>query len=231
MVLFFVAATAVAGFREDEIRRDWGKKIDQSASLLQHGDYKGALRIDERLIGDMEEMLGPGDAGAQVFGTVVTHKALAKAGLGNYDDALWYWHTALALFPRLAEVDLSAFGEPGKYLKEHPPGSPRELTAGQPPPLALSTSGITAPRLVKRVEPAYPQGAYTFDVGGILIVEVVIDKQGHVTSPHVRKALPAPTLSYAALEAVKQWRFEPGRIEGEAVPVLFNLTVNFKPRP
>jgi len=230
MVLFFVAVSAMAGLREDEIRREWATKINQSADLLQHGDYKRALRIDDRLIGDMEEMLGPGDAGAQVFGTVVTHKALAEAGLGNYGDALWYWHTALALFPRLAEADLSTFGEAGKYLKEHPPDLPRQLEGGGQP-MALSTSAVKPPRLVKRVEPVYPEGANAFDVGGILIVEVVIDKEGRVTAPRVRKALPAPTLSFAALEAVKQWRFEPGRVEGEPVPVLFNLTVNFKPRP
>lgn len=228
IVLLTFAAAGLAGLREDEIRREWGQKINQSAGLLQKGDYKAALKIDERLIKDMEEMLGPGDAGAQVFGTVVTHKALAEAGLGKYDDALWYWHTALALFPRLVEADLSTFGEAGKYLKEHPPGAVRERSPGQSMP--MPAKGITAPKIIKKVEPVYPEGANTFDVGGLLIVAVIIDKEGRVTTPHVLRALPAPTLSYAALEAVHQWRFEPGRIDGEAVPVVFNLTVNYKPR-
>lgn len=229
LVLFFIAVSAMAGNYDDEIRREWGEKIKQSSDALQHGDYKRSLRIADRLINEMEEMLGPGDSSAQVFGIVVTHKALANVGLGNQNDALWYWHTALSLFPRLQEADLSMFGEAGRFLKEHPPEPPAGLAETKP--VTPQTQNVTAPRLLKRVDPRYPRGANEFDVGGILIVEVVIKKDGNVTTPRVRKALPAPTLSYAALEAIKQWRFEPGRIGGEPVDVLFNLTVNFKPRP
>jgi TonB family protein len=229
LVFLFCAASAVAGNYDDEIRRQWEQKIKQSSAALQHGDYKASLRIANRLIGEMEEMLGPGDSAAYVFGIVVTHKALANAGLGNRDDALWYWHTALALFPRLAEADLSMFGEAGKFLKEHPPEVARNSSTSRP--VELPTPNVTAPRVLKHVEPRYPAGAMTFDVSGILIVEVIIDKEGRVSSPRIRKALPAPTLSYAALDAVRQWRFEPGRIGGEPVDVLFNLTVNFKLRP
>ena len=229
LVLLFFAASAVAGNYDDEVRRQWGQKIKQSSDALEHGDYKASLRIADRLIGEMEEMLGPGDSGAYVFGIVVTHKALANAGLGNRDDALWYWHTALALFPRLAEADLSMFGEAGKFLKEHPPEATRDSATNRA--VEATTPNVTPPRVLKHVEPHYPAGARTFDVAGILIVEVIIDKAGRVTSPRIRRALPAATLSYAALEAVKQWRFEPGRIGGEAVDVLFNLTVNFKLRP
>ena len=78
------------------------------------------------------------------------------------------------------------------------------------------------------MEPEFPRGAQAFGVTGVLIVEVVIDRTGRVTSPHVLKPLAAPTLSYAALEAVKQWRFEPGRIGGESVPGICNLSVNYK---
>ena len=224
ILLFF--AGSLVGLREQQIRHEWGDKIDRSAKLLQQGDYKKALSIDENLIGEMEEMLGPGDAGAQIFGTVVTHKALAEAGLGNYDDALWYWHTALALFPRLAEADLSSFGEAGKYLTEHPPGLPKAIPAAVPGPV---DKGVTPPRIRKQVAPVYPRGARSFGEGGTLVVEVVIDKNGRVGSPRVRQALPAATLSFAALEAVKEWRFEPGRLNGEPVEVLFNLTVNYRP--
>ena len=228
LVLLFVAVSAVAGDYPAEVQREWGEKIRQSSDALKKGDYQRSLRITNRLISDMEELLGPGDAGAQIFAIVVTHKALASAGLGKRDEALWYWHTALSLFPRIDEADLSMFGEAGKFLKEHPPGVPRALS--DTPPVPAMANNVTAPRLLKKVEPSYPAGANAFDVGGILIVEVVIDKDGHVTSPRVRKALPAVTLSYAALEAVRQWRFEPGRIDGQPVDVLFNLTVNFKPR-
>src|SRR5262249_32358268 len=197
LMIFLCAATVSAATPEDAIRQNWAKGITQSSEALQRGDYKASLRISDRLIDEMEDRLGPGDAAAQTLGTVVVHKALANAGLGNQDDALWYWHTALGLFPRLDEADLSMFGAAGKLLKDHPPGVPAD---------ARSLRGdIAAPKLLKKVEPDYPRGAQEFAVCGILIVEVVIDKQGRGTAPGVRKPLPAPTLSYAALKAHRRW--------------------------
>jgi len=43
----------------------------------------------------------------------------------------------------------------------------------------------------------------------------------------VIKGLPLG-LSESAVEAVKQWKFKPGTLNGEPVEVIFNLTVNFK---
>jgi TonB family protein len=49
-----------------------------------------------------------------------------------------------------------------------------------------------------------------------------------VRSPSIQKALPAPTLSYAALEALRRWKFEPARVGGTPIAFLFNLTINYK---
>ena len=226
LVLFFIAVSAMAGNYDDEIRREWGEKIKQSSDALQHGDYKRSLRIADRLINEMEEMLGPGDSSAQVFGIVVTHKALANVGLGNQNDALWYWHTALSLFPRLQEADLSMFGEAGRFLKEHPPEPPAGLAETKP--VTPQTQNVTAPRLLKRVDPRYPRGANVVLAG--LDDAGVAELDGTVDVVRVVRSL-GFGLDENAVEAIKQWRFEPGRIGGEPVDVLFNLTVNFKPRP
>ena len=57
------------------------------------------------------------------------------------------------------------------------------------------------------------------------IMEVAIDTQGVVRSTFVKRSIPA--LDQAALDAVRQWRFEPTFHEGVAVPVLMTVTVNF----
>jgi len=59
-------------------------------------------------------------------------------------------------------------------------------------------------------------------------VEVMIDRTGAVTGAHILKALPYG-LGEAAVEAVRQWKFKPGTLNGMPVDVIFNLTVNFKP--
>lgn len=86
---------------------------------------------------------------------------------------------------------------------------------------------VHAPKLVERVEPKYTAEARKARLSGIVIVEARIDETGRVTDAMAVKPLPFG-LSEAALDAVKQWRFEPGMLDGKPVPVVFNVTVNFK---
>jgi len=53
------------------------------------------------------------------------------------------------------------------------------------------------------------------------------DRNGNVTDARVLKPLPMG-LDNAALEAVKRWKFTPGTLNGQPVPVIYNLTVNFR---
>jgi TonB family protein len=67
-------------------------------------------------------------------------------------------------------------------------------------------------------------------VAGVVILEAVIDRDGNVKDVMVLKPLPYG-LSEAAVDAVKQWKFKPGTLDGTPVDVIFNLTVNFKLNP
>lgn len=87
---------------------------------------------------------------------------------------------------------------------------------------------MTPPRAVYRVEPHYPGEARVARVAGVVILETVIDENGTVGDVRVLKPLPYG-LDRAAMEAVKQWRFEPATLEGKPVPVLFNITFSFRP--
>lgn len=86
---------------------------------------------------------------------------------------------------------------------------------------------VKAPIAVKRVDPIYTDVARRARVQGIVIIEAVIDRQGNVTEARVLKPLPFG-LDAAALDAVRQWKFQPGTLNGEPVPVYYNLTVNFR---
>jgi protein TonB len=63
-------------------------------------------------------------------------------------------------------------------------------------------------------------------ISGVVIIETIIDRNGNVTDARILKGLPMG-LDQSALDAVKRWKFKPGTLNGQPVPVIFTLTVNF----
>lgn len=227
-IIVVFAASAVFGAIPDDnlLLKPWRERMAKTATLLEAKDYRAALRLANQAVSDMVEHLGPGEGAVKWLTVTLTHKALAHAGLGEIDEAIWYWDVAMALYPRVAETDLSSFGEAGALLKAHAAPAAPEGTTQKPPPNAP----ITPPKIIRHVEPQFPRGAADFSVGGTLIVQAVIMTNGRLRSPRILQPLEAPTLSYAALEAMKHWQFEPGKVNNEPVEVFYNLTVNYKPR-
>jgi periplasmic protein TonB len=82
-------------------------------------------------------------------------------------------------------------------------------------------------RNLSRVEPVFPEEARKARIAGIVILEALIDELGNVSNARVLKPLPFG-LDQAALDAIRQWKFRPGTVDGKPVKVIFNLTVNFK---
>jgi len=194
---------------------NWRNDINQSATMLHKSDYYGSLKIADRVVSEMVQKLGTQD---ELFATALTHKAIANAGLGNVNDALWYWYIAQEISPAGAKTDLSEFGAPGEFLKRHPFSNAEMPVRG----------GVTPARVLRQVLPKFPPGASRFGVGGDLIVQIIIDRNGQPTLPRIVRALPAPTLSFVALEALRHWQFEPGRSNGQPISMPFDLTVHYK---
>jgi protein TonB len=112
---------------------------------------------------------------------------------------------------------LAAFAPP-------PPDSP---SATPQAPVRLST-GIAPPVKIADVLPAYPPLARSARVEGVVIIEAIIDPMGRVTDARVLRSI--PLLDAAALDAVRQWRYSPTRLNGEAVSIVMTITVNFRLR-
>jgi TonB family protein len=81
------------------------------------------------------------------------------------------------------------------------------------------------PKVVHRVAPKYPVTALKAHIQGNVILEVVNDKNGNVKSVKVING--HPLLIKAAVDALKQWKYAPYLIDGEAKSVIFNETINF----
>src|SRR5688572_10192727 len=86
---------------------------------------------------------------------------------------------------------------------------------------------VKAPVVIQRIDPVYPPEAKDKRIAGIVITEVMVDRNGNVVDVRVLKPLPYG-LDQAAVDAVRQWKFRPGTRNGEPVGVFFNLTTKFE---
>jgi TonB family protein len=88
---------------------------------------------------------------------------------------------------------------------------------------------IRAPTKTHTAEPVYPPMARAAGVRGVVILEVTIGEDGVVSDAQVLRSI--PMLDQAALDAVRQWRYEPTLLNGVPTPVLMTVTVNFSLPP
>jgi len=113
-----------------------------------------------------------------------------------------------------------------------PPPAPPPVAAPPPPPppppppAPVRVGGaIKQPSKIKDARPVYPPIAQSARVQGVVIIEAVIGPDGHVQEAKVLRSI--PLLDAAALDAVKQWQYTPTLLNGQPVPVIMTVTVNF----
>jgi TonB family protein len=93
----------------------------------------------------------------------------------------------------------------------------------------LPGNGIEPPTLVREVKPLYTDEARRRAVEGDVMLEVVVRRDGTVGNPRVTRGL-GSGLDERALDAVRQWRFNPARRQGTPVDVIVQIAVEFKLR-
>jgi TonB family protein len=98
----------------------------------------------------------------------------------------------------------------------------------EPPGVYRVGRDIRAPHKVKDSPPIYPAEALDAKVQGMVLLDVTVDVTGRVTDERVLRSI--PLLDHAALDAVKQWEYEPALFNGQPVPVAIVVTVNFTMR-
>lgn len=85
---------------------------------------------------------------------------------------------------------------------------------------------VRMPRLLRRVEPDYPEIARQARVQGTVILEATTDVHGRVVNVKVLRSV--PLLDEAAVEAVRQWVYEPMVVNGRPRGVVFTVTLRFE---
>lgn len=102
----------------------------------------------------------------------------------------------------------------------------RKMAPAAPAVHAPTGGMVQQPRLIRATFPVYPQLAKSSRVSGDVIVDALIDASGNVTAA---KAISGPVLlRQAAMETVRHWKYEPARLDGQAVAMHLAVTVRFR---
>jgi protein TonB len=115
-------------------------------------------------------------------------------------------------------------GVPGGVVGGIVGGLPQEA----PPPAAklVRVGGqIKTPKLLKKVDPVYPELARQARAGALIILEATVDANGHVQEVRVLRSV--PLFDEAAVDAVKQWSYRPLLLNGVPTPFIVTVTLNF----
>jgi len=108
-----------------------------------------------------------------------------------------------------------------------PPPPPPKKEEGKPvTPQRIRVGGnVQSAKLVRQPRPNYPPLAKQARISGIVKLSAVISKDGTIKELQVISG--HPLLVPAALEAVKQWVYQPTLLNGEPVEVQTQIDVNF----
>ena len=195
-------------FASTAFAQDWRAQLKMVETDLQTQHYGHARKWSIKLINSMSEHLGTGRDAAYTMALPIAYRALAEKGLDKPEEADWYWHVATAVYPDIAKQDWSRFGAVGQWAASHTD----DVEATE-----------TAVVAVKKVEPKCPLSAIQGSYYQPIRVGAIIDTNGSARCPSLVQNTNAPTLAYAAFEAVKQWQFQ------TAAPARYEVTVNFAP--
>jgi protein TonB len=87
---------------------------------------------------------------------------------------------------------------------------------------------VQAAKLIKMVHPIYPADLKQQGITGTVIVRAVISTTGEPLHPEVINTTVNPGLAQAALDAVRQWRYQPTLLNGQPVEFVTTITLAFE---
>jgi protein TonB len=93
-------------------------------------------------------------------------------------------------------------------------------------PVSAGSPGVARLRLDTYVAPVYPPIAQSAHVSGEVVLDATIGSDGRPSDLRLLHSI--PLLDQAAMDAVRQWRFEPPTVRGAAAPVQAPIRIVFR---
>jgi protein TonB len=114
--------------------------------------------------------------------------------------------------------DLGNTGTANPFLTVIGPGT-------APPPRPGPGGQLQPPQLISSPPPAYPANARAQRVQGVVVLDALVDETGKVVETVV---ISGPLLlQSAAQEALRNWKYQPARLNGEPIPVHTKVNLRF----
>ena len=89
------------------------------------------------------------------------------------------------------------------------------------------SADLPKPLKVHDPQPRYTEEARKAKISGFVAFDLLIDEEGEVTAADLVQGLPKG-LTEQAYETLKQWRFEPVVVDGEAIKIIYRVTAAFR---
>jgi TonB family protein len=102
-----------------------------------------------------------------------------------------------------------------------------EKTMEPTQPQAQVSADVMEKLVTHRVDPDYPEAARPANLKGVIVLDVVVGRDGSVVKIHARNG--PEVLAQAAMDAMRWWRFTPYRVDGQPMVVETTVAVEFKP--
>jgi periplasmic protein TonB len=133
-----------------------------------------------------------------------------------------------AAAPSVAAPALSADGGSSIGGASSPSGSLPPLSAANShsAPIGPGSPQVTQPRLISSVQPSYPAVAMQMRTQGDVVIRAQIDANGKVAGMKVVSG--SALLQQAAVDALRQWKYQPSRLDGQPVPAEILVTIRFR---
>ena len=108
-----------------------------------------------------------------------------------------------------------------------PPAPEKPIAEQRVVPVEGSCSRLQAPKLIRRVEPKYPDYVRKQRLEGTVAVECILGVDGKLSDFTVKQSS-SDVLSGLVIEAAKEWRYAPADCDGQPIRVYVTVTSTFR---
>lgn len=237
LVVTLALAAGYAAWAAQPGRAEQGPPVDVRMQLQWNGQTVATPRVIQPSGKPFTLRSGDGDEAIliEMAATARGDGTIALAGDIRRGDGLLGQPELILADGREAVIELGSTGGPGgdALLRLVVDASTAHDRVLPPPAAAKSIGDARAPAPVAAARPGhppvYPRAALAQRIGGKVVLHVDVDAQGAVTGVEVASSEPAGVFEQAAIEAVREWRLQPGMHEGVAVPGRVQVPIEFRP--
>ena len=219
-----------------------GNQPEAAPALLHLGTDALSRKDYQKATGHFQQMqiADPSQAGRSLMwqalvqqrqGDAAAAESLYRGALAlqneNSTDAATTMDLYAQMLTEAGRADEAALmqGRAGEIRKTLKASAPKPLNT--PGGVYRVGGGVTPPRLLSKVEPAYSDEARAAKYQGTVVVYVEIGPDGLAHNPSVMQGL-GLGLDEKAIEAINLWQFKPGAKDGVPVTVAATIEVNFR---